>query len=210
MDNNKTFLKIKGFFKKNYYYVIMAVCVVAIGSMITIAALQAGAKTPPPPINDPPTSGDPGGDPDTDTGATPVVFVLPIESASGTGLVYDDDELQYYATLKQWQAHYGVDYLAPAGTDVRAVSAGVVESITTNEMWGTTITILHDGGVRSIYKCLGNNVNVLKNQKVTAGQKIGVVGDTGYLEESDGTHLHFEMTVNNEHVDPSAYFEENK
>ncbi|MDR3262891.1 MAG: M23 family metallopeptidase [Clostridiales bacterium] len=212
MDNRKFAEKVKGFFKKNYYYVIMSVCVVAIGTMITVAVLQANTTLPPtddPNVPGGAVDGDGGGG-DTDTGTKPIEYALPVSNSTGYGLVYDEDELQYCPTLNQWQAHYGIDYLAPAGSDVFAVTDGVVESIENNEIWGTVIVIRHEGGVRSIYKCLGDNASVLVNQKVTTGQKIGEISANGYLESASGPHLHFEMTVDNQNVDPTAYLEGNK
>jgi murein DD-endopeptidase MepM/ murein hydrolase activator NlpD len=203
--------KVKGFFKKNYYYVIMSVCVLAIGAMITAAVVQSNKKITPP--NDPDTPGIVVPDePGEETGTVPVVFLLPVpaDAVTGTGLIFDENELQYSAGLGQWSAHYGIDYLAPEGTAVSAVADGVVESVATNEMWGTKVVILHDGGIRSIYACLGDNVSVLAKQKVTAGQKIGEVSNTAYLEAHEGPHLHFELTADGVNIDPETYFEENK
>jgi murein DD-endopeptidase MepM/ murein hydrolase activator NlpD len=201
--------KVKNFFKKNYYYVIMTICVLTIGGMITAAVLQSNKKLPP--IDEP---GDETGNvepgPDEETGNTPVVFGMPIEASTGFGLIYDEDELQYSSSQNQWQAHYGIDYIAPEGTKVFAVYDGVVESITTNEIWGTTIVIRHDGDIRSIYQCLSGNPTVLVNQKVVTGQQIGAVSSSGYLEADMGPHLHFELTVANVNIDPTTYFEENK
>jgi hypothetical protein len=199
----------KSFFKKNYYYVIMSVCVIAIGAMITAAVVQSNKKILPPD-----DSGTPGtvipDDPGEETGTVPVVFLMPIEGSTGTGLIFDENELQYSSSQNQWSAHYGIDYRAPEGTVVSAVADGVVESITTNEMWGTRVVILHDGGIRSIYACLGDSVSVLAKQKVTAGQRIGAVSNSGYLEADEGPHLHFELTVDGKNIDPTTYFEENK
>ncbi|MDR3293498.1 MAG: M23 family metallopeptidase [Clostridiales bacterium] len=210
MDTKKILGKTASFFKKNYYYVIMAVCVMAIGAMITVAVVNANKPTQLIPDGpgtevgvDPEEPGDP-------TGTTPTLFVQPVNAAAGTGMIYDDRELQYSASQDQWQAHFGVDYLVDAGTDVFAVSAGVVESVESNEMWGTTIVIRHDNDVKSIYRCLGSDVTVLKNQRVTTGQKIGSVAANGYLEAAEGIHLHFEMTANGVPVDPAAYLDENK
>ena len=55
--------------------------------------------------------------------------------------------------------------------------------------WGNTVTIRHNDGTYSFYAHLAK-INVSKNQKVTAGQNIGVIGATGY---SQGVHLHFEI-----------------
>ncbi|MDR2046387.1 MAG: M23 family metallopeptidase [Clostridiales bacterium] len=211
MANSNFSERVKGFFKKNYYYVIIAVCIAAIGTVITTAALKSGKNPVTPPIDEPdkPSTVIPE-DSGKETDTAPVYFLMPLEGATGTGLVYDENELQYSATLNQWSAHYGVDYLAPEGTDVFAAYDGVVESVVTNEMWGTKIVILHDGGIRSVYACLGANVGVLERQKVAKGQKIGVVSNTGYLEASQGSHLHFELTADDKNINPVSYFEENK
>ena len=207
METSSIKEKIKGFFKKNYYYVIMSVCVIAIGVMITVAVVQSGKK---PPIEEPPANNNTE-DPGQNTGGNEtVVFQMPIEGSTGTGLTYDESELQYSSTMHQWQAHYGIDYLAPANTAVSAVFGGIVESITTNELMGTTIVVLHDNGVRSIYACLSSEVNVLANQRVNKGQKLGVVAASGFLEADEGPHLHFELKADGKNIDPTTYFEANK
>jgi murein DD-endopeptidase MepM/ murein hydrolase activator NlpD len=199
----------KSFFKKNYYYVIMSVCVLAIGAMITAAVVQSNKKILPPYEPNTPGTVIPD-EPGEETGATPVVFLMPIDGVTGTGLVFDENELQYSSSQNQWAAHYGIDYRAPEGTTVSAVADGVVESITTDEMWGTRVVVLHDGEIRSIYACLGSDVSVLARQRVSAGQKLGVLSNHGYLEANEGPHLHFELTADGVNIDPTTYFEENK
>ena len=61
----------------------------------------------------------------------------------------------------------------------------------------------------SVYKNLAKDLasGISENASVSAGQQLGVVGDTAIIELADEPHLHFEMTVGGISVDPKDYFE---
>lgn len=94
--------------------------------------------------------------------------------------------------------HKGVDLAAPKGTPIYASQAGTVAYSGTNGGYGLFVKIKHDGGVETRYGHCSQLV-VKKGQKVKRGQIIALVGSTGV---SSGNHVHFEIRINGEAVDP--------
>jgi len=102
--------------------------------------------------------------------------------------------------------HYGIDLAALRGTPVKAAAAGVVIQAQYLPGYGNNILIQHNKYYRTRYAHL-QKMNVSVGQKVTQGQKIGAVGDTGAVRKSghDASHLHFEIYHNGSHVNPLRY-----
>jgi murein DD-endopeptidase MepM/ murein hydrolase activator NlpD len=104
-----------------------------------------------------------------------------------------------YVNGKWWGQHNGADIKAGAGTPVYAMNSGrVVLSQNLPDLRGNCIVIDHGCNVFSIYMHLSKR-NFKEGQAVTKGQRIGDVGSTGF---STGPHLHFEVRVGWEPVDP--------
>lgn len=100
------------------------------------------------------------------------------------------------------KSHNGIDIPAPAGTPVLAANSGVVISAEYSTSYGNLVVIDHGGGVLTYY---AHNTKLLVSvgQTVSKGEIIATVGTTGY---STGNHLHFEVQVNGQAVDPMGYF----
>lgn len=97
--------------------------------------------------------------------------------------------------------HNGIDIAAATGTAVYAYADGKVTHVAQDNTLGKFITIDHGGGLQTRYLHLSAfRVNV--GDKVTAGERIGSVGNTGY---STGSHLHFEVIKNGTFVNPLNY-----
>ena len=100
---------------------------------------------------------------------------------------------------KLWKLgyHTGVDFRAPAGTNIVAAQAGrvleVSQRVSWGESYGTAIVVLHRDMTRAIYAHLSKTL-VRPNQQIEMGQRIGKVGSTG---NSTGAHLHFEVRTGN-------------
>lgn len=119
---------------------------------------------------------------------------------------FSDDTLQYNATLKQYEVHMGVDFLASAGSKVYSVLDGTVEDIGNTYLHGNYVTIKHDNGIRSVYSSLSDSIVVSKGDRVSKGSIIGTVGSSAYGELEEGNHLHFELLNNdNKKIDPAGY-----
>ncbi|HEY3558349.1 MAG TPA: peptidoglycan DD-metalloendopeptidase family protein [Kribbella sp.] len=97
-------------------------------------------------------------------------------------------------------SHTGQDFPAPIGTPVRAVTSGVVRI--EHPAWaGNLVRIDHGNGLETLYAHL-SRVDVTDGQQVTAGQQIGAVGTEG---NSTGSHLHFEVRLGGEPVNPMPF-----
>ena len=93
--------------------------------------------------------------------------------------------------------HTGIDFAGGIGTPILAPAAGVVVYNDVMELHGNTIVLDHGLGVMTAYFHLSEpSVNV--GDKVSAGQQIGLGGNTGL---SSGAHLHWETRVNGVAVD---------
>ena len=98
--------------------------------------------------------------------------------------------------------HTGIDVSAAGGTHIFAAEAGIVRFAGWGAGWGNWIIIDHADGYSTMYAHNTRN-RVTAGQRVTRGQHIGDVGTTG---RSTGNHLHFEIRLNGNHVDPLRYF----
>lgn len=97
--------------------------------------------------------------------------------------------------------HKGVDIGAASGTPIYAAAGGTVVISTYHYSAGNYILINHGGGVYTVYMhCSKLLVDV--GDKVNQGDKIGLVGSTGY---STGPHLHFGVRINGTYYDPLNY-----
>ena len=97
--------------------------------------------------------------------------------------------------------HTGLDISAVQGTDIKVVADGTVISASYNGAYGNLVKIDHGNGVETWYgHCSKLYVDV--GTKVAAGDVIAAVGSTG---NSTGPHLHLEIRINGEHVDPQDY-----
>ena len=106
--------------------------------------------------------------------------------------------MRFHPILQSWRAHNGVDYGAPAGTPVRSVADGVVETAGRQNGYGNVIQLQHGAGKTTIYAHL-TKIDVRQGQLVEQGQRIGTVGATGW---ATGPHLHFEFRVGGRFQDP--------
>lgn len=231
MKKNNFLSKIANFMKKNAYYVLLFVCVAAVGTMITLTVVNSNEPdisvqapepddsvndTNPDPVIPAPTPDDeknndastpPVTEPDQDVSGEPIVFGMPVDGAVICG--YTDSELIYCSTLNRWQTHTGVDYSCSDGAEVKAVYGGVVESVTTDSLNGTVITLNHGDGLYTKYGALSES-KVAVGQTVSKGDTIALAGNTALSEVDLGAHLHFETILDGASVNPVVYSGENK
>lgn len=99
--------------------------------------------------------------------------------------------------------HAGVDFSAPQGTPIYASGAGTVVSTRKSRRgYGNTVTIDHGFGYTTFYAHI-RDIKVKKGEKVSRGQIIATVGNTG---KSTAPHLHYEVRKDNRTVNPIYYF----
>lgn len=205
-------------------YMVLALCLVG---AVTVSALTLGREAPveeavsqqevedtsPPPVMDPLP-------PDLPViKEQPVVAEPPVEEASellpqvvspldGTTVtVFSMNELLYDETMGDWRTHSGLDIQAGSGDAVKTAAGGTVQSVTRDELMGTTVTIAHSGGYVTYYSSLCSDPPVGEGQQVYAGDIIGYVG-TAAAESDMGPHLHFAVSKDGTLVDPQEYVRE--
>lgn len=133
-----------------------------------------------------PTAGEPG------TGQGPRV-PLPLSTRLTSGFGWRDDPFGRGARF-----HSGVDIGAAYGREVPSVADGRVVFAGEQGGYGQTVVVQHDDGVTTRYGHL-SGYTVAAGDRVRAGEVIGRVGSTG---RSTGPHLHFEVLVGGQAVNP--------
>ena len=120
---------------------------------------------------------------------------------------YSDTVLVFSLTMNDYRTHTAVDLSATLGQEVMAVADGVVNNIWQDPFMGTCISIEHTGNAVSYYKNLDPVVKegLVIGSSVKAGDVIGAVGESAMNEISQDPHLHFELKVNDKHVDPKEH-----
>ncbi len=218
------------FFAGKGFYIVLALCIAMIGiSAVSIALNSDGGKAPEldpglslsnptEPIATPPVvtpTPNVKTDIEEDNGAVvstwkssetyeqPASWVWPVKGEIERR--YSVETLAYDVTMKDWRTHDGVDVLADKGTVVRAASDGTVESITQDDLYGTTVTIDHGNGLKSTYSNLADKPTVKQGDSVGAGDVIGSVGATALCEVGQGSHVHIAMSKDGNSVDPTKY-----
>ncbi|WP_238884109.1 peptidoglycan DD-metalloendopeptidase family protein [Clostridium sp. YIM B02551] len=97
--------------------------------------------------------------------------------------------------------HHGIDIAGNTGDPIEAAFDGTVADTGYNSIYGNMIVIDHGKGVETVYgHC--SKILVSAGEKIKKGELIGRIGTTG---RSTGPHLHFELRVNGEAINPIKY-----
>ena len=126
--------------------------------------------------------------------STPSIW--PTNGWPSSGVGYRPDP---FTGKQTW--HSGLDIAAAYGNPVVAPADGYVVQTTADKYFGNSIQINHGGGITTLYGHL-SKIEVKPGQKIKRGDEIGKVGSTG---RSLGTHLHYEIRVNDKIVNPLSY-----
>lgn len=125
-------------------------------------------------------------------------FAMPVKGnfrwTSGYG--YRNDPKGYGTRM-----HEGTDMAGATGTPVYATGDGVVIHAGWDGGYGRLVRIKHDFGIETRYAHL-SSLDVVVGQKVSRGDKIGGMGNTG---RSTGTHLHYEVRIGGTPVNPMTF-----
>jgi len=98
--------------------------------------------------------------------------------------------------------HAGMDFTAPIGTDIFATGNGSVVSAGWKQGYGNCVEINHGYGYLTLYGHM-SSIKVRVGQKVKRGDVIGLVGSTG---KSTGPHLHYEVHLRGQIMNPQNYY----
>ena len=100
-----------------------------------------------------------------------------------------------------YEYHEGQDIEAPMGAPVIAAASGTVIIACAQNGYGNVVYIDHGNGLTTRYGHL-SQIDVTVGQSITRGETLGRVGSTG---RSTGPHLHYEVRINNQPVNPRQY-----
>lgn len=146
---------------------------------------------------------DDGNDDSTDTSGD-TTFGMPVETVNAL----NSYGFYHNTTLDKYYLHTGIDFAGAAGDEVYAVQGGTVESIVTDpRLMGTTVTIAHENGLKTVYSFVDAAEGLAAGDKVEKGDVIATVAEPMGQEYKDGAHLHFEIFLNDKAVDPEEYLD---
>ena len=109
--------------------------------------------------------------------------------------------MREHPVIGGYRMHKGIDLPSPVGTPIYATADGVVERADWFSSYGLYVAIEHSNAIETRYGHM-SRIAVAAGQQVHKGDVIGYVGTTG---RSTGPHLHYEVRVNGEAVNPVAY-----
>ena len=224
--NYKDFIrKSIAFIKKRKYYIATSLCILTVGVVGFISYRNASKAWDDTPLPDDvsldakdasvPKDDVTDTEQDSQTTSKPTQqkeessdtkeYILPLDGAIDVG--YSADKPVYSKTLEDWRTHLGIDYTAAAGTAVKAINDGAVESVTKDDLMGVTVIIKHTDGKRSLYANLADDVSVKAEQLIKQGDTVGKVGQTAIIEISQEPHLHFEVLSDSKNIDPLTLYD---
>ncbi len=220
--------KVTDFIRRNSYYLAFVLCL-AVLAVITVALVMTGSndntlqtgggnqiedgggsndntQEPSDDVNQTPSGDENQNQPSVDEKPTVsvIVFDMPVQGASiikdyvGASVVYNQ-------TLGLYTGHKAIDFAAEEGTVVCCVYDGVVESIEISKVNGTTVTVDHGNGIKSVYNSIEAVDSLQEGATVLKGDELGAVSTNNKTEHLDGAHLHFEVWENGEKIDPTKY-----
>lgn len=224
IDEPKKESRVKKFFAGSGFYLVLALCVAAVGgvaiwtvsdnlekaetsetpraavttTVATTKALSAGRAVETVPdvrVTTHATT--------TKTTATTALpaqstFALPLTNAVVRG--YGKAPI-YWETLNTWRVHHAVDYAGKEGATVKAAASGTVTKVYEDALWGGCVVIDHRDGTTFTYR--GVKCSLATDTVVKVGEPIGVLCEIP-CEKELGFHLHLEMTADDRVVDPAA------
>lgn len=141
---------------------------------------------------------------------TPVAETLPrlLLPVSGSLLRAHDLEVPVWSnTMADYRTHCGMDIAAQMGASVCSAADGVIAQIWTDPMMGQCISVKHAGDGLTIYRNLSPilPVGIAEGVEVRAGQLIANVGESAMIEIAEEPHVHFELMIGGEYVNPLDY-----
>jgi murein DD-endopeptidase MepM/ murein hydrolase activator NlpD len=125
----------------------------------------------------------------------------PCQARPVPGPIVSGFGMRYHPILHVTRMHTGADMSAGSGTPIHACRGGVVVIAGPQGGYGNCVVIDHGGGMATLY-AHQSRIAVQQGQTVAAGEVIGYVGSTGL---ATGPHLHFEVRLSGNPVDPAPY-----
>lgn len=137
--------------------------------------------------------------PEVTSDEEPVIFYSPVSLSIGAD--YSMGVPVFSQTMNDYRTHNGVDFKGVKGENVKTTGKGTVVSVTKDALWGNTVTIDHGNGIISSISGLADEMLISTGATLEERTIIGVVGEIP-VEGTEDSHVHLEMRVNGELVDP--------
>ncbi len=144
-------------------------------------------------------------EPTVPTAETLPTLLLPV---SGNLLRAHDLEVPVWSnTMADYRTHCGLDIAAQMGASVCAAADGVIAQVWEDPMMGQCISVKHAGDGLTIYRGLSPilPVGIEPGVEVRAGQLIANIGESAMIEIAEEPHVHFELMIGDEYVNPLDY-----
>ena len=129
--------------------------------------------------------------------------VSPLDGTTVT--VFSMTELLYDPTMADWRTHDGIDVQADEGAAVKTAAAGTVQSVTDDELMGTTVVIQHDGGEAPPYSRFQGKKTLAQGPTLGAREGNWPLVRPSAAESRMGPHLHFSVSRDGAVIDPHDY-----
>lgn len=187
--------------KKILYSVLAGVGALLLIAAIVLTVVFATRKddmaVDPPPVVTPDDDDKEPEEPEEPTDAD-VSFALPVAGAfSEYGAIYHNE------TLGTIYRHNAVDFAASEGEEVVCIAEGTVTEVSLSEELGNLVTVDHGEGLVSTYRFVEPKEGLKAGDKLAKGDVLGTVAAPYGTEAHGGAHLHFELTLNGESIDPA-------
>jgi murein DD-endopeptidase MepM/ murein hydrolase activator NlpD len=134
------------------------------------------------------------------SGGVSIPSLVPVSSNRGMSSGFG---MRVHPVLGGLRAHKGIDLPATTGTPIHASADGVVGKADWFGGYGLFVELEHGGGMETRYGHM-SRIAVAEGQRVRKGDVIGYVGSTG---RSTGSHLHYEVRIGGEAVNPIPYMQ---
>lgn len=118
------------------------------------------------------------------------------------------EETVYNKTLNQWQAHTGVDFACSVGDNVYSMGEGEVTRVYNDDMYGNTV-VVKSSTYTAYYRGLSEDINLKVGDMVKTGDVLGLVSVVP-CEAMDESHIHIEVKVEGNYVDPLTLINSNE
>lgn len=132
----------------------------------------------------------------TDMPELPFEYCCPVAGVESSGFGFREHPIE-----GEIKFHYGTDLAANHGDEILAFADGKVHAAGTSDSYGNYIILSHEGNVKTLYAHM-SSFEIAEGQEVKKGQLIGRVGQSGV---TTGPHLHFELLLNDEYLNPEYY-----
>lgn len=134
------------------------------------------------------------------SGTVSIPSLIPVTSSRGMSSGFG---MRVHPVLGGMRAHRGIDLPAPTGTPIHAAADGVVGKADWSGGYGLMVELAHGAAMETRYGHM-SRIAVAEGQRVRKGDVIGYVGSTG---RSTGAHLHYEVRIGGDAVNPLPYMQ---